>query len=77
MTNQQNLVLVALTRTHMPRTVRNISVETGVPEPSVRRTIMELRTRGWDITVNRDTRKFRNTFDGIPEYQLQPRKLGV
>ncbi len=45
-TPQQDRLLIALTRNHLPRTVENLSVETRIPRPSVRRTLAELRAKG-------------------------------
>lgn len=40
---QKDLILIALTRdTPVPRTPRELSIETGVPAPSVRRILSEL-----------------------------------
>jgi len=40
---QRDRVLIALTRDNVPRTARNIAVETGLPQASVRRILHELR----------------------------------
>lgn len=42
-TSQQDRLIVALSRRGIPRTVANLAVETGIPKPSIRRTLAELR----------------------------------
>jgi hypothetical protein len=44
-TPQQDAVAIAQTREGIPRTAKNISTETGIPQPSVRRTISELKKK--------------------------------
>ena len=44
-TPQQDAVAIAQTRDNIPRTPANISAETGIPKPSVRRTIGELKKK--------------------------------
>lgn len=58
MTNQQASVLIALTRTHIPRTLDTIHAELGIPKPSIRRTISELRAAGYRIAKNEGTGTF-------------------
>lgn len=50
MTKQQTDVLIALTRSDYPRSYSGIAVELGIPTPSVRRTIGQLRKDGYPIT---------------------------
>lgn len=66
MTAQQERVLIALTRDY-PRTIDGMGMELGLPSPSIRRVISELRYLG--VTV--DTRKVPDgPFKGIQEYTL-------
>lgn len=44
-TPQQDKVAIALTKDQVPRTPKNISDETGIPQPSVRRTMSELEKK--------------------------------
>jgi hypothetical protein len=44
-TPQQDAVAIAQTRDSIPRTAKNISDETGIPQPSVRRTMSELEKK--------------------------------
>jgi len=44
-TPQQDAVAIAQTRDNIPRTAANISTETGIPQPSVRRTLSELEKK--------------------------------
>jgi hypothetical protein len=44
-TPQQDAVAIALTKDDVPRTPKNISDETGIPQPSVRRTMSELEKK--------------------------------
>lgn len=58
MTNQQASVLIALTRTHIPRTLDTISVELGHPKPSIRRVISQLNATGYTIVRNDRTGEY-------------------
>src|SRR5665213_532804 len=44
-TPQQDAIAIAQTRDNIPRTPANISDETGIPKPSIRRTISELKKK--------------------------------
>jgi DNA-binding IclR family transcriptional regulator len=46
-TAQQDRIIIALTRDHLPRTVKNLSVETHTPVASVRRILSDLRSKGY------------------------------
>ena len=48
MTPQQSDVIIALTRGY-PRTTAGMAAELGVPKPSIRRAIQELRTQRYII----------------------------
>src|SRR5665213_1570808 len=44
-TPQQDAIAIAQTRDNIPRTPANISDETGIPKPSIRRTISEIKKK--------------------------------
>lgn len=49
MTNSEATYLIALTRTHIPRTPQAIAAETGIPLPSLRRLRRQLAQQGYRI----------------------------
>ena len=53
MTPQQSDVLIALTRGY-PRTTAGMAAELGVPEPSIRRVIHQLRQQRYIIEADRN-----------------------
>lgn len=63
LSTQQNNVIIAIVRSGYPRTANGISDELGIPAPSVRRTVGQLKAQGFPIV------SYKGTW-GI-EYKLQ------
>lgn len=49
LSTQQNNVIIAIVRSGYPRTANGISDELGIPAPSVRRSVSQLKALGFPI----------------------------